>query len=186
MKKILITVVVLIVAIIFMVIFYYREKSSMLAISNFTECVQNGHPVMESYPRQCSTPDGRNFTEEINLPEFPVKEVINEDQIKVKVTSPKPDQIISSPLVIEGEARGFWFFEASFPVKLLDANGKEVAVMPVQAQGEWMTEDFVPFKAELKFSNVSTKTGTLVFQKDNPSGLPEHDESISIPVVFEL
>lgn len=34
-------------------------------ISNFEECAAAGNPVMESYPRQCRTEDGRLFVEEI-------------------------------------------------------------------------------------------------------------------------
>lgn len=34
-------------------------------IRSFEECAAAGNPVMESYPRQCRTPDGRTFTEEI-------------------------------------------------------------------------------------------------------------------------
>jgi len=34
-------------------------------IANFEECVAAGNPVMESYPRQCRTQDGRLFVEEI-------------------------------------------------------------------------------------------------------------------------
>ncbi|NOZ76363.1 MAG: hypothetical protein GXO65_01500 [Euryarchaeota archaeon] len=34
-------------------------------ITSFQECVQAGYPVMESYPRQCRTPDGRTFVEEV-------------------------------------------------------------------------------------------------------------------------
>ena len=33
-------------------------------INSFDDCVKAGNPVMESYPRQCATPDGRSFTEE--------------------------------------------------------------------------------------------------------------------------
>lgn len=33
------------------------------AIATFEECVASGNPVMESYPRQCMTPDGRTFVE---------------------------------------------------------------------------------------------------------------------------
>src|SRR3989344_7661469 len=69
----------------------------------------------------------------------------------IKSASPLPNQKITSPLLISGEARGYWFFEASFPAKLLDEDGSQLAVMPVQAQGEWMTENFVPFRAELAF-----------------------------------
>ncbi len=36
-------------------------------VENFDECVAMGYPVMESYPRQCRTPDGRTFTEEVAL-----------------------------------------------------------------------------------------------------------------------
>ena len=34
-------------------------------ITSFAECEAAGFPIMESYPRQCRTSDGKNFTEEI-------------------------------------------------------------------------------------------------------------------------
>jgi len=34
-------------------------------IANFDECAAAGNPVMESYPRQCRTQDGRLFVEEV-------------------------------------------------------------------------------------------------------------------------
>jgi len=102
----------------------------------------------------------------------------------IRVTMPKAHAMISSPLIVKGEARGSWFFEASFPVRLFDANGNEIAVQPAQAQGEWMTENFVPFTAVLRFAAPATNTGTLVFEKDNPSGLPEHSDELRIPVRF--
>ena len=61
------------------------------------------------------------------------------------VQSPMAFEKISSPLTVKGMARGTWFFEASFPVRLVDENGKELAVIPVQAKTEWMTTDFVEF-----------------------------------------
>ena len=42
------------------------ESSS---INNFEECAAAGNPVMESYPRQCRTPDGKHFVEEIESSE---------------------------------------------------------------------------------------------------------------------
>ncbi len=100
------------------------------------------------------------------------------------LSSPLPNTTVTSPLIVEGEARGTWYFEASFPVRLFDGNGNEIAVAPAQAQGDWMTEDFVPYSVQLTFTQPSTSTGTLVLQKDNPSGLPENDESLIIPVLF--
>ncbi|MCJ7666539.1 MAG: Gmad2 immunoglobulin-like domain-containing protein [Actinobacteria bacterium] len=103
----------------------------------------------------------------------------------IEVTNPLPDQLIESPLMIEGQARGTWYFEATFPVKLLDANGNVIATYYAQAQGEWMTEDFVPFKAQIEFNKPATATGILVLEKDNPSGLAEYDAKIEIPVRYE-
>ena len=36
------------------------------AISTFEECAAAGYPVMESYPEQCATPDGRTFIRDIS------------------------------------------------------------------------------------------------------------------------
>jgi len=91
---------------------------------------------------------------------------------------------VTSPLTITGRARGYWYFEASFPVKLLDGDGNQLAIQPAQAQGDWMTEDFVPYSVTLTFPTPSTPTGTLILMKDNPSGLPENDDYLSIPVIF--
>lgn len=102
----------------------------------------------------------------------------------IQVANPLPNQKVASPLKVSGKAVGNWYFEASFPVMILDANGEKLGVVPAQAQGEWMTTDFIPFEATLAFEKPATPTGTVVFLKDNPSGLPENDNSISIPVSF--
>src|SRR3989344_8635370 len=104
----------------------------------------------------------------------------------IVVEKPKSGELVESPLLINGRARGYWYFEASFPVRIFDDNGVELGVAIAQAGGEWMTEDFVPFVAILEFKKPSTKKGVLVLQKDNPSGLPEHDAELRIPIVFDL
>jgi hypothetical protein len=105
----------------------------------------------------------------------------------IKVDTPKPYGEITSPLTVEGEARGGWFFEASFPVTLTDWDGRIIAESYAQAEGEWMTEEFVPFKGELTFKTPvgENRNGFLILQKDNPSGLPQHDDAIEIPVTFK-
>lgn len=103
----------------------------------------------------------------------------------VVVTSPLPKQVVESPLEIVGQAKGTWFFEASFPVLMMDANGKVIGTGYAQARDEWMTTDFVPFRSVLMFTPPETETGTLVLQKDNPSGLPEFDDSVSFPIRFK-
>lgn len=104
----------------------------------------------------------------------------------IEPISIRPGDAVSSPLTITGRARGTWYFEASFPVRLKDGSGKEIAVVPAQAQEEWMTTEFVPFRVTLTFApQPSGSRGTLVFQKDNPSDLRELDDSLEFPVVFE-
>lgn len=102
----------------------------------------------------------------------------------IKVVNLKPGDLVKSPLLVEGEARGTWFFEASFPIRVLDSNGSQFGVGVAQAQGEWMTENFVPFKAKISFEKSNTERGTLVLEKDNPSGLPEHADRFEIPIRF--
>lgn len=95
-----------------------------------------------------------------------------------------PGQIIGSPLTIIGEARGSWFFEASFPVKIYGSNGQLLGSTIAQAKDDWMTDKMIPFTAELKFNLGTSTSGTLVFEKDNPSGLPENANELSMPVNF--
>ena len=146
-------------------------------INNFKECVSAGYPVLESYPRQCKTPDGKSFTEDIG------NELEKSDLIKID--NPRPNQIIESPLFVKGEARGNWYFEASFPAKLFDDNGFLLGITIAQALGNWMTEDFVPFNVILPFAVPSTSKGRLILEKDNPSGLPEYADELRIPVYFK-
>lgn len=145
-------------------------------ISTFEECRLAGFPIMESYPAQCLTPDGRNLSQDIG------NEM--EKQELIKIEYPRPNQEISSPFEFRGQARGSWYFEASFLARLLDAAGNELAVIPVQAQGEWMTTEFVPFKATMNFITPTTSTGMLILEKDNPSGLPQNDDRLIIPIRF--
>lgn len=104
----------------------------------------------------------------------------------IVVQSPMAFEKISSPVNVKGKARGTWFFEASFPVRLVDENGKELAIVPAQAKTDWMTTDFVEFEAELYFSTPTTQKGYLVFEKDNPSGLPEYNDQLKVPISFDL
>jgi hypothetical protein len=102
----------------------------------------------------------------------------------IVLTSPRDGATVTSPLIITGRARGNWYFEADFPIELIDLRtGLIIARGIGQAQGEWMTENFVPFRAELTFPKPATTTpAKLLLRKDNPSGLPENDASISITV----
>lgn len=145
-------------------------------VTNFDECVDAGYPVQESYPPVCVTPGGASFTQEIGNG----IEYID----LIRVANPMANQIISSPLEITGEARGTWYFEANFSAELIDANNKSLGVAVVEAQEDWMTEDFVPFVGTLTYQTPETKSGTLIVRNANASGLPENEKVVRIPVKF--
>ncbi len=156
--------------------FYFIYQSSKQAnITSFDECVKDGNPVLESYPAQCKTKDGKHFTQDIG------NEL--EKQDKIKSTNPRPNQTISSPLKITGEARGYWYFEGVFPVVLVDSKGNVIARGSAKALGEWMSDKFVPYETTLEFKTEDSK-GRLILERDNPSGIPENAEELDIPVVF--
>ncbi|MFA5087369.1 MAG: Gmad2 immunoglobulin-like domain-containing protein [Candidatus Paceibacterota bacterium] len=149
----------------------YKNSNLKPVVNSFEECVAAGYPVMESYPRKC-----QKFIEDIGN--------VNEKADLIRINSPRPNDLVKSPLVIKGEARGNWFFEASFPIKIFDANGKQLGIAVAQAKSDWMTANFVPYEAALEFEAPVTAKGILVLEKDNPSGLPQNADQLTIPVYF--
>ena len=105
-------------------------------------------------------------------------------QRPIHVSEPRAGATVTSPLKVTGEARGSWYFEASFPVRLVDSQGRVLDEAPATAQGEWMTEKFVPFGAVLTFQPPTGTSGRLILEKHNASGLPQHSDSVVIPVRF--
>ena len=115
---------------------------------------------------------------------------------EVIIDTPTWGQLVTSPMQVSGKARGTWYFEANLPARLEDQDGKILAQKGFQAKGDpepptssgygagWMTEEYVPFEDVLEFTQPETEFGRLIIEKDNPSGLPEHDASFAIPVKF--
>ncbi len=151
-------------------------------ILSFEDCEAAGLPVMESYPRQCRTPDGRLFAEEIVVQ--PSYDNASADLIIVE--NPHPGGVTGKEFVIVGQARGNWFFEGSFPIEVIGADGNQIAGSYATAEGDWMTTEFVRFRSEtLDLPSAYRGPATLILRKDNPSDLPEHDASVSIPIIVE-
>lgn len=167
---------VLVIAAYYIFQIFNSKAEQSRVVSTFEECVKAGYPVMESYPRLCRDSEGKLFTEAVSP--TPQK---NE---QVRLFSPAVNQIIKSPLNIKGEARGSWFFEGSFSIFIKDEDGRELGRGIATAQGEWMTESFVPFEAEIVFETEKLKSGVIVLEKDNPSGLAENADEVRVPVLF--
>lgn len=110
-----------------------------------------------------------------------------EDQPEVVLDAPQFGDLVASPMLISGKARGNWFFEGNIPVTLKDENGKVLVQKGVMVSPgtNWMTEGFVPFSTTLTFDPGDSEMGVLIIEKDNPSGLPENDASYAVPVRFK-
>lgn len=121
----------------------------------------------------------------INNEQAPKNTIASSTNEKVKLLNLKENQTIASPFTLRGEARGTWFFEASFPIEVRDGNNKPILIQAVQTKEDWMTEKFVPFTTILTFTKPTTSTGTIILRKDNPSGETSRDESVTIPIIFK-
>jgi hypothetical protein len=155
--------------------FQYQRHIKIKNVKSFEECVTFSE-TLNSYPPRCNTPDGRTFTQSVGNELEMLDEII--------VTTPRPNQALSSPIIIEGRARGSWFFEGSLSGELVDGNNKKIGSAILTAEGEWMTDEFVHFKGDLKFNKPENGGGTLFIHKANPSGLPENNKKLTIPVKF--
>ena len=147
-------------------------------------------------------PDGSAVGREAPTCEFVACPIPLEDDVEayieskadlIKLDLPLAGDVITSPLTVSGEARGFWFFESSFPIVLTNWDGLIIAEGVATAEGDWMTEDFVPFTATLTFENPYDgsgpdfmRNGSLLLKKDNPSGLLKNSDALEVPVRFAL
>ncbi|MFA6252038.1 MAG: GerMN domain-containing protein [Candidatus Paceibacterota bacterium] len=154
--------------------FFIFIKNKEVKVNNFEECVRESGIVMESYPRQCKSFDGKIYIEKI-------KEIDKNTTIIVDGIS--EGMSVDSPLILRGRAKGNWFFEGSFPVKLVDSENNSIASGVARATANSLTDEFVPFETRLEFNIPEKKDGMLVFKNDNPSGMPENDIYYRIPVV---
>jgi len=166
MKKSLILIAIIVLILIFGGVYFFTKKEKGVV------CIQD--------VKECS--DG-SFVPRI-APDCNFAPCPGEKE-GILVSLPKRNEKIKSPLKIEGQARGFWFFEAQFSVELYDDNNNFLGRAILTAKEDWMTENFVPFEGELEFSKPSASSGKLKFLSANPSGLPENQKVFDVSIQFE-
>lgn len=97
----------------------------------------------------------------------------------------KKGDLLSSPFTLKGKAKG-WYFEGSFPIEIKNNKGVSVFKGIAEAQGNWMSGEYVPFETKINFSlQVPGSLGSIILKKDNPSGLLENEDSVTLPIVFK-
>ncbi|NBV76793.1 hypothetical protein EBR66_01370 [bacterium] len=119
-------------------------------------------------------------------PATPVSEMPQTRGTLVSIVSPAASSSVSKTFVVSGVAPGYWSFEGSFPVQVRSSAQEVIATAVAQLEGDWMTDKQIPFSATIDLG-TSTYQGPamLILMKDNPSGLPENEDSVSMPLIIQ-
>gem|GEM_PF-1576516 len=104
----------------------------------------------------------------------------------VLITLENFNEKLTCPLIIRGAVTGTWFFEAEFQAQIISSETTLANLIARATNENWMTEAPVNFVIEYDCSNCLANTQLqLKLQKNNPSGLPEFDDSVIIPISLE-
>jgi hypothetical protein len=95
-----------------------------------------------------------------------------------------PNDFVEMGSEINGRITGTWYFEGEFPIRVMDSNGEILDTLIAVAQEEWMTEDLVPFSFVLDVNIQADRDVILRFERNNPTGLEEHDDSLEVPITI--
>jgi len=142
-------------------------------LGTFEECVAAGNPVMESYPRRCTSMN-KTFTEDIG------NAIVMADQIRVAV--PRPNQGVAFPLTIEGEAREEWFGEGIFSVRLVDDFGRTIATTDVVAGTKPLLGSFVPFTAQFAQEPLEVPERAVLIFTSAQQGTTDVPIELAVPI----
>ncbi|OGY92274.1 MAG: hypothetical protein A3H70_03470 [Candidatus Komeilibacteria bacterium RIFCSPLOWO2_02_FULL_48_11] len=122
------------------------------------------------------------------LPEAPTEDVpvleagepIVSESGNIKVTQPQPNSLVSSPMLVKGQARTF---ESTFQMVLKDGDGKEVTKKTVTYTAPDPSQ-FGDFGELLLFDTPKIDSGTLeVYSNSAKDGAVQ--DLVSIPVKFK-
>lgn len=104
---------------------------------------------------------------------------------QVVVASPAQDATVPHTFTITGSAPNQWFYEAVFPIQVRDPNDNLIGTSQGQAQGDWTQPGIIGFTSQMKIDASYEGPANLIVLKDNPSGLPQNIDSVTIPIVVQ-
>ena len=96
-----------------------------------------------------------------------------------------PGATITDVVTITGDIKGVYFFEGKAQGMLLDENKKVLNTFSLDATSNWLTADAVSFTAKVDTTSALAGPGFIRLKSDNPSGDPEKDKYIDIPIVIQ-
>ncbi len=97
----------------------------------------------------------------------------------------KDGDTVDEGFQIKGRVSGEWFFEGTFPVRVLNTQGEIIESLIAASEGGWMTSNLVDFTFTLDLDLDKESIVKIVFEKSNASNLVENDDSASITVTVK-
>lgn len=109
-------------------------------------------------------------------------DVLSEKGQKLYLSNIKTGDTVKMGYEVKGQAPGNWYFEGTFPVRVLNIQGELISSLFAEAKSDWMTEDQVPFSVIIDFPLEEEGAFVLQFEKSNPSGLDENSDIAKIAI----
>lgn len=103
----------------------------------------------------------------------------------VTVSTPVSGAAVGQTFDVAGVAPNGWYFEAVFPIQVRDPDDDLVATGQGRAQSDWTVAGPVKFKATIALSTPYAGPADLILLRDNPSGLPENSDEVTIPITIK-
>lgn len=135
-----------------------------------------GNPKMDQ-EQVLTTPETMESTE---------NSIVNPETFTAELNQ---NDTVTAGQTITGSVPGFWFFEGSFPVDLVDGDGNVFVTVLATSPEDWMTPEIIPFTITLPETLAYTGTGKIVFTRNDPSdgesSIPASETTATILVNFQ-
>jgi hypothetical protein len=142
-------------------------------ILTFEDCANAGYLVVDTIPRECHAKNGQFYVELDNH-----KALLD----YIVVTNPKPDDLVSSPFKVEGQAKGVWYENNKLTVKLTDLDGHVIAEKPMYALSDPTKDAMVPFTGAFDFPATNLERVKLLIEKASTVDIPGKNGPLVIPL----
>ena len=103
----------------------------------------------------------------------------------VSVSSPLPNASVGKTFTVEGVAPNGWYNEAVFPIQVRDGDDDLIASGQGMAESDWTVSGPVRFHATIRLSQTYSGPADLILLRDNPSGLPQNEDEVTIPIIID-